>query len=43
VHYWVLVHEGNAVTVKGGIMHKQKVSALSTRNCYYIARVHEPL
>jgi len=29
VHYRVLVHEGNVVTVKGGIMYKPKVSVIS--------------
>jgi len=40
VHYGVLVHEGNVVMVDGGIMHEPKVSALSARDHYYIARVH---
>jgi len=40
VHYGVLVHEGSVVTVEGGIMHEPKESALSTRDRYYIARVH---
>jgi len=40
VHCAVLVHEGNVVMVEGGIMHKLKVSALSTRGRYYIAQVH---
>ena len=32
VHYGVLVHEGNVVTVKGGIMHERKASPLSTQD-----------
>ena len=36
----VLVHEGNVVMVEGGIMHELKASALSTRDRYYIDRVH---
>jgi len=40
VHYGVLVHKGDAVTVEGEIMHEPKASALSARECYYIARVH---
>jgi len=35
-----LVHEGDVVTVEGEIMHEPKVSALSARDRYYIARVH---
>jgi len=34
------VHEGNVVTVEGEIMHEPKASALSSRDRYYIARVH---
>jgi len=34
------MHEGNVVTVEGGIMHKPKASALSTQDRYYIARVY---
>jgi len=41
VHYKVLVHEGDVVTVKDGIMpepeSKPKASALSAQDCYYIA------
>jgi len=37
VHCGVLVHEGNVVTVDGGIMHEPKASALSTRDHYCIA------
>ena len=37
LHYRVLVHEGNAVTDEGGIMHKPNPSALSAQVCYYIA------
>jgi len=38
VHYGVLVHEGDVVTVEGEIMHEPKASALSARDRYYIAR-----
>ena len=31
VHYGVLVQEGSVVMVKGGVMHKPKVSALSAQ------------
>jgi len=34
------MHEGNVVTVEGGIMHELKASALAARDHYYIARVH---
>ena len=34
------MHEGNVVMAEGGIMHKLKASALSTRDRYYIAQVH---
>jgi len=34
------VHEGDVVMVEGEIMHEPKVSALSSRDRYYIARVH---
>jgi len=37
VHYSA---RGNVITVKGGIMHKLKVSALSAWDHYYVARVH---
>jgi len=33
------VHEGDVVTVEGKIMHELKVSALTARDCYYIAQV----
>jgi len=39
VHYGVLVHEGDVVTVEGEIMHEPKASVLSARDRYYIARV----
>ena len=35
VHYVILAHVGNAVRVEDGIMHE--ASALSAKNCYYIA------
>ena len=40
VHYGVLVHEGDVVTVEGEIMHELKVSALSAQDHYYIAQGH---
>ena len=41
VHYGIqLVHKGDVVTVKGEIMQEPKVSTLSARDRYYIARVH---
>jgi len=40
VYYGVLVHEGNVVMVEGGIMHEPKAGALSSLDCYYIARLH---
>jgi len=40
VYYGVLVHEGNVVMVEGGILHEPKAGALSSLECYYIARVH---
>ena len=39
VHYGVLVHKGNVVTVKGEIMHEPKASTLFVQDCYYLARV----
>jgi len=39
VHYGVLVHEGDVVTVEGEIMHEPKASVLSARDRYYIAWV----
>ena len=35
------MHEGDVVTVEGEILHEPKASALSTRDRYYIARVHK--
>jgi len=35
-----LVHKDDVVSVEGEIMHELKMSALSARDRYYIARVH---
>ena len=38
--FLILCVTGDVVMVKGEIMHEPKTSALATRDCYYIARVH---
>ena len=43
VHYGILVYKGNVITIKGQIMHKPKMSALSAQDCYYFAKYTNPV